>query len=338
MHDSWLTIAVREAHARDWCDEGHEVAVQQLRLDRRPAKLLPAPSGAVRVGDVVEVGPVAISTSGRILRIGEAEVRASGVELWRAPTENDSLGDFGSYEIGDYTATRGQGLPGPSSAARWREHGLDRLLRRTVSAEARDGEFVVVERLLPAQGRHGAEVTYRWRRIGDAAGCQVQVSPIRPRTDVTWPRVGFHLLLPGEYEQAQWFGGGPGEAYPDSRSASIVGRHASAIDDLAFPYAVPQETGHRESLRRLEISGHAPALRLRAFGPDLPGFSLLRHDAHELAAARHQHELPESSGVHLYLDAAQHGLGSRSCGPDVLPQYQLWPRSVSFGFTLELAT
>ncbi|MBB1482250.1 DUF4981 domain-containing protein [Tessaracoccus sp. MC1865] len=337
VRDSWLTVTVRESADRPWCSEGHEVVVAQARLDRNAAPLLPAPTGSVSAGQIVEVGPVTLSASGRVLSIGGVEVGESGVELWRAPTENDSLGDFGSYEIGDYTATRGYGLPGPSSAARWRAQGLDRLMRQTVSAGAEGDEFVVVERLLPAQGRHGAEVTYRWRRIGDAAGCQVLVSPIRPRTDVTWPRVGFHLLLPGEFERAEWFGGGPGEAYPDSRSASMVGRHASAIDELAFPYAVPQETGHRESLRRLDISGEATSIRLRAFGPDVPGFSLLRHDASELTAARHQHELPESRGVHLYLDAFQHGLGSRSCGPDVLPQYQLWPRAVSFGFTLELA-
>jgi beta-galactosidase len=114
-----------------------------------------------------------------------------------------------------------------------------------------------------------------------------------------------------------------------------VGSYESAIDDLAFAYAVPQETGHRPELRRLVITGNGvPRLTVDTYGPDRPGFSLLRHDAYEMTAARHAHELPVSRGVHLYLDAFQHGLGTRSCGPDVLPEHQLWPREASFGFRL----
>ncbi len=335
VRDSWLTVTVREANDRPWCVAGAEVFVLQMRLDGDAIPILPAPTSRPHVGHVIEVGPVTLSRSGQLRSIGGLAVESAGVELWRAPTENDSLGAFGSYEVGDYHATRGYGMPGPSSAERWRAHGLDRLMSRTVKAEPEGDDFVVVQRLLPAQGRHGAEITYRWRRIGDKAGCHISVAPVKPRTDVTWPRIGFHLLLPGTFTHADWFGGGPCETYPDSRSASVVARHSAAIDDLAFPYAVPQETGHREGLRRLEITGADEVVRIETFGPDLPGFSLLRHDAHELTAAAHQHELPASRGLHLYLDAFQHGLGSRSCGPDVLPQYQLWPRAASFGFTLE---
>ncbi len=336
VRDSWLTVTVRERSNRPWCAAGAEVFVVQTRLDNEATPALPSPTSRPSDGAVIVVGPVTLSRSGQLLTVGDLKVESVGVELWRAPTENDSLGAFGSYEVGDYHATRGYGLPGPSSAERWRAHGLDRLMRRTVKAEVEGDDFVVVQRLLPAQGQHGAEITYRWRAIGDRAGCHISVAPVKPRTDVTWPRIGFHLMLPGAFTHADWFGGGPGETYPDSRSASVVARHSAAIDDLAFPYAVPQETGHREGMRRLEITGQDDAaVRIETFGPDLPGFSLLRHDAHELAAAAHQHELPESRGLHLYLDAFQHGLGSRSCGPDVLPRYQLWPRAASFGFTLE---
>jgi len=168
--DSWLTVTVREREPRPWCESGFAVTTAQVRLDDHATPLLPPAAGAPTVGDVVEVGPVRLSRSGRVLSIGGLEVGESGVELWCAPTENDSLTGFGSLEIGDYTATRGYGVDGPSSAARWRAQGLDRLMRRTVRADVEGDEFVVVERLIAAQGRHGAEVTYRWRRVGDGAG------------------------------------------------------------------------------------------------------------------------------------------------------------------------
>lgn len=335
LPESFLTVEVVERDDRPWAPAGHVLCTAQRRLDDAPTRLVPAPTSAPVVADVVRVGPASLCPhSGRLLAIDDLPITDASVELWRAPTDNDSMSAFGSYEVGDYAATLGKGAPAPSSADRWRKQGLDRLMRRTVSARVEDDEFVVVERLMGAQARHGAEVTFRWRAVDGAAACRVLVTPIRPRTDTTWPRIGVHLVLPGGFDDAVWFGGGPHEAYPDSRAASVVARHESAIDELAFPYAMPQETGHREALRRLTISGEEGTLHVEAFGPDLPGFSLLRHSAQELARARHQHELAPSHGLHLYLDAFQHGLGSRACGPDVLPEYQLWPRKAEFGFLL----
>ena len=338
--DSYLTVRVEEREDRPWAPAGHVLYVAQRRLDAHAVPRTPRATAAPTVaasGAEVHVGPGVLDRrTGRLLAVGDLPVAEAGVELWRAPTDNDSLDAFGSYEVGDYHATEGEGTPGPSSEARWRAHGLHRLLRRTLSAEVRGDEFVVVERLLGAQSRHGAEVTHRWRAVDDALACAVLVTPIRPRTDVTWPRIGFHLLLPGGFEHAAWFGGGPGEAYPDSRAASVVAAHESGVDALAFPYAVPQETGHREALRRLTLTGAAGRLVVTAHGPHRPGFAVLRHSPQELASARHQHELPPSRGLHLHLDAFQHGLGTRSCGPDVLPWYQLWPRTAEFGFSLEV--
>lgn len=330
---SFLTVCVEERDERPWAPAGHPVFVAQQRLDHAPTPRAPRPTAAPLVAADVQVGPATLDArTGRLLALGDHTVEDAVVELWRPPTDNDSLGDFNSYEVGDYHTTRGVGEAAPSSAERWREHGLDRLIRRTTRAELVGDEFVVVERLIPAQGRHGAEVTYRWAVADDRARCHILVAPIRPRTDVTWPRIGYHMMLPGAFERASWFGSGPGENYPDSRAAAVAGAYEASIDELAFPYSRPQETGHREGLRRLTIDGASHPLRFETFGPDLPGFSLLRHDAHELTAAEHPHELPPSRGVHLYLDAFQHGLGSRSCGPDVLPRYQLWPRNAEFGF------
>lgn len=44
-----------------------------------------------------------------------------------------------------------------------------------------------------------------------------------------------------------------------------------------------------------------------------------------------------SQGSYLYLDAAQHGLGSRACGPDVWPDYALRPEARSLTFRITAA-
>ncbi len=98
-----------------------------------------------------------------------------------------------------------------------------------------------------------------------------------------------------------------------------------------MPYARPQESGHRSEVRELVLErGGRPWAGL-TLGRDargrLPGFTLARHSAHELSAAAHPHELPAPERHHLYVDAAQHGLGSRACGPDVWPTAMLRPQA-----------
>ncbi|WP_282004962.1 glycoside hydrolase family 2 TIM barrel-domain containing protein [Propioniciclava sinopodophylli] len=315
-----------------WAPEGHVVASAQVVL--RPA---PSSKPAVRRSrlDGWRVGPVVLDpATGHPRAWGEVPVAEAGVTLWRAPTSNDGLADFGSYELGDVEATRGLGSPGPSSAARWRAAGWDRMLDRLIGARHHGDHITVRRRLAPAQGTWGVEVAEEWAEVGGRAALGLDIVPFGT-VDATWPRVGWHLLIPAAYSRARLVGTGPGESYADSNSGVWLGTFASAVDDLNFGYIVPQESGHRPGMRWLTISGDGlPTLRVQASGPDHPGFTLSRHDAHELDAAGHRSELPDSRGVHLYLDSAQHGLGSRSCGPDVRPEAQLWPRAVRMDFTL----
>jgi beta-galactosidase len=276
--------------------------------------------------------------TGALLRIGDLAVGAPEITLWRAPTENDSLSTGGSYELGDAVTTRGRGVPGPSSAKRWRAIGLDRLHTRVTGVEAHDGGITVTQRIAAAGHSRALLATLRWTW---AHGLRLDLTA-EPVGDwpTTWPRAGVHFALPKGYERAAWFGTGPAENYSDSRTAARVARFDAPIDELGVAYAVPQETGHRADLRELTITGsYLPTLTV---GTDeaagrRPGFTLSRYSAEELAAARHPHELPVPGATHLYLDAFQHGLGSRSCGPDVTAEHQLWPRTFALSVQLNVA-
>jgi beta-galactosidase len=103
------------------------------------------------------------------------------------------------------------------------------------------------------------------------------------------------------------------------------------VGELSVEYARPQETGHRSGLRELTLtSGGTAVLRVTAF-PDArgrrPGFTLARHTPQQIARAAHPFELPVATAGHLIVDAAQHGLGSRACGPDVAPEFALRPEA-----------
>lgn len=162
---------------------------------------------------------------------------------------------------------------------------------------------------------------------------RVEIEPSRGWRTV-WPRIGIRFELPdgaAPVDGAEWFGLGPLESYPDSLRAARTGRFTATVRDLSVDYARPQETGHRSELRRLTLtSGAADVLRIGAL-PDTrgrrPGFTLGRHTPQQIARAGHPFELAGSTTSHLVIDAAQHGLGSRACGPDVWPEFALRPES-----------
>ncbi|MFI8306261.1 glycoside hydrolase family 2 TIM barrel-domain containing protein [Streptomyces sp. NPDC085927] len=335
----WLTLTVRAATATAWCDAGHVFHRWQGRprtvtgVTARPA----TPSGTGRTTGVVPVadggalrlGDVTFDPrTGDPAHIGDLPLLAFGLELWRAPTDNDLGHGPLDYEEHDPATTggAGAGVRGPSAADRWRERGLDRLERRTVEVSPSPSGLLAVSRWAPAALPWGVTARLLWSAEKGGVRCAITLDPYGPWHG-TWPRAGLHLALPPGPWRASWFGLGPGESYPDMRAGVTMGTYAADLHDFVEPQARPQEGGHRSELRtlRLDAGDVRPGLGIRVVEGAV-GFSLRPWSAHQLTGVAHPFELPASSAAHLYLDLAQHGLGSRSCGPDVRPAHALRPR------------
>lgn len=325
--------------ATAWAPEGHVLTRAQVGLGHAETRAAaPSTVPAVTTDQGLTLGAAEFDRAGRLTRLGDLTLAGGELSLWRAPTENDSHDVFGSYELAPPDQTGGFGAPGPSSAARWRAAGLDRLQSRLLSLEAGSRGLRTVRRLAAASATVFVLVEQRWTWAEGWLRLEVEVEPSTGWT-CTWPRAGVHLRLPSGYAEVDWFGTGPTENYPDSRAAARVGRFSSAVDDMVVRYARPQESGHRADLRELTLTGpDLPQVRVRteAIGGTRPGFVVSRHSAQETTGVGHPHELPVPAATHLYLDLAQHGLGSRACGPDVLPEHALWPRPLAATVLLQV--
>jgi beta-galactosidase len=328
--ERWLTVELAGREATPWALAGHVVARAQYLL----AAVLPVarPSRPATRADRNRVGDAVFDDRGGLVSWRSLAIGGPLPELWRAPTENDRGRSSGSYETADPALTDGRGEEeAPSAAARWRERGLDRLRHRVLSVDRTESGLLQRVRSMPAHASFGIESTFEWIVEEDRLRLRFTARPIGG-WDCTWPRIGARFALPRSLSDVSvsWFGTGPDESYPDSAAAATVGRFTSTIDDLNVVYGRPQETGHRPGLRSLELGD----LRIESGEPVAglarPGFQLSHHTAQELSAVDHHHELPDPSGLWLYLDAAQHGLGSRACGPDVLPRHALWPRATGW--------
>jgi beta-galactosidase len=346
--ETWLTVRAGLAAAQPWAPAGHVVALRQLRLSRSAPKgstpggsrtataPQPVPAGPWTTAEV-EWGPAVFDArTGGLRRLHGLELAGPRLELWRGPTDNDRSGTRGSFELAAPEDSGGEGVPGPSSELRWRARGLDRLVPRVVEVAPGPDGLTVRHRVGAAASHLFVDVTYHWRLGPAGLELSTQISPSTD-WDCTWPRIGLRFDLPLELDRASWFGRGPLESYPDSVAAAHVGRFTAGIAELNVDYSRPQETGHRADLRSLVLSsGDVARLRLDTRpgpGEARPGFTFTHWTPQQLDRAAHPYELGEPTRSHLFLDAAVHGLGSRACGIDVLPQHALWPSAREFTVT-----
>jgi beta-galactosidase len=151
------------------------------------------------------------------------------------------------------------------------------------------------------------------------------------------PRVGVRLALPAELDHVTWYGHGPGEGYRDSRAAVRVGRWSATVDAMQTPYVYPQENGHRVDVRWATLTDGLGRHGIRFEGAPTFGLTARRWTTERLDAARHPFDLVASSQVFVNLDLAHHGLGSASCGPDVLALHRLEVGPARFTVTLSPA-
>ncbi|TCK65444.1 glycoside hydrolase family 2 TIM barrel-domain containing protein [Curtobacterium sp. PhB136] len=325
----WLDIVAELAGPTAWADTGHVVGRTQTLVAARPAEAIRA-SRQGWEGD--RLGEATFTERGDLSSWKGLPVAGPRLELWRAPTDNDRLASQGGYETADPVLTHGVGEPdAPASASKWERAGLDRLTHRLIDLERTSHGLVQRVRVAAANSGAGVEVTHRWTLT--EAGLQLDTTAIPfGAWDVTWPRIGVRIDLPASLlsESVEWFGTGPLESYADSSHAAHVGRFGSPVSLLNVNYSRPQETGHRPELRTLTVG----PFTVSSVGARRTGFTLTPWTAQQVGRAGHPYELPTPEATYLYLDAAQHGLGSRACGLDVLPEHQLWPATTAWSVLL----
>lgn len=324
--ETWLTVDVALAASTPWAPAGHVLATAQLDCTgRRPVPAV-RQQGDWQPCDGNRSLGIAEFTGGSLVRLGDRPVTGPHLELFRAPTDNDESPSDGVEGSDDSIA-------GTSHADLWRSDGLDRLTARRIRVERTGDALRTLDKVSAANSAAWVMMESTWSIEGDELELRVEIEPSHGWRTV-WPRIGIRFGLPdvaAPVDGAQWFGLGPLECYPDSLRAARTGLFTSTIRDLSVDYARPQETGHRSELRRLTLtSGAAEVLRIRTLADTRgrrPGFTLSRHTPQQIARAEHPFELTGSTTSHLIVDAAQHGLGSRACGPDVWPEFSLRPES-----------
>ena len=296
-----------------WADAGFETAFDQIILGEEELKTLPAKSsGAV----VFEESPLEYTVSAGGARYvfdrrkaTVASASKNGCELldrpmtlnfFRAPTDNDSQrGDWYRLHLNDY----------------------DTKVYSTGISAGEDGVTV------------SAEVSYGWNILRPFAkgSLKYTVSPdgsLRIRASLKadeklrmLPRFGVRLFVPKSFGSVEYYGYGPGESYADKHRASYLGKFTADISDMFEDYIRPQENSSHFGCRYMILRGDGLNVRFEA--AENFSFSATEYTQEELSSKRHSFELEKCGPNVICVDAGMAGVGSNSCGPELLEKYRL---------------
>ena len=166
-----------------------------------------------------------------------------------------------------------------------------------------------------------------------ADGCMdINLEVIKNKEFPYLPRFGLRMFLPEDMDKVTYCGIGPVESYIDKKWAGYHGVFSSDARDMHEDYLRPQENGSHYDCDYVTLSDGTFGLAAVSETPF--SFQASRYTQEELERAAHNYELKKSDSIVLCIDYAQNGIGSNSCGPEVMDIYKFDDESFGFRFRL----
>ena len=234
------------------------------------------------------------------------------LNIWRAPTDNDR-----------------------KLKLRWMAAYYDRVVTRAYSTSSvQSGDGFTIHSALSvsaASVQRIMDVEIDWT-VSACGAVTAKISVKRNMKFPELPRFGLRLFVPGDFENVTYYGLGPMENYVDKRGSAYHGLFENTVTGLHEDYIRPQENGARGDCDYVCLENRI--VRLNVTGPEPFSFNASHYTQEELTAKAHNFELEESGCTVLCLDYRQNGIGSNSCGPELLDKYRF--DDERFDFTVKI--
>ncbi|KAH9907218.1 glycoside hydrolase family 2 protein [Xylariomycetidae sp. FL2044] len=236
------------------------------------------------------------------------------LDFYRALTDNDRGGPFG-----------------PEWLAARLHQTKSHFTSMQTSVSDSECTITVTSRVAPPVLAWCVDATTTYTITSSHCSVRVRARPAGPLLPETFARFGLSFGF-RKVRIVEWFGRGPGESYRDKKGAQMMNTWGWTADALFTHYETPQDSGNRTDVRWVELrerwGGGAEGRLLRArFGHhEGASFSVVPYATADVDAAAHPFELRKKKRAddHIVrLDWYHHGLGTGSCGPATLPEYQL---------------
>jgi len=234
--------------------------------------------------------------------------------IWRAPTDND--------RVIKYEWTRAQY---DQTVARAYETTFEKQADSVRIETKLSVSALSIQRIL--------DICAVWRVYSDGT-VDVSLDVNKKKEFPFLPRFGVRLFLPKAMSKVSYFGIGPAESYIDKNKAGYHGLFHAEVKAMHEDYIYPQENGSHYDCDFVSVSDGRTTFS--AAGEKTFSFNASVYTQEELTGKMHNYELQESPYTVLCVDYRQSGVGSNSCGPDLLEKYRLKEESFSFGVRFKL--
>lgn len=238
--------------------------------------------------------------------------RPGEINIWRAPTDNDMYAKL-----------------------EWKKaHYHEACARAYYTLVSQSGDEVVISSTMSvsaASVQRILDVKAIWT-IDSCGGIGLRMDVVKNKEFPDLPRFGVRLFLPQQMEQVSYYGCGPTESYCDKHRAASHGLYHAKVRELHEDYLHPQENGSHFDCDYVELGDRQ--FELLAVSGQRFSFNASVYTQEELEAKAHSFELEESGSTVLCLDYKLNGIGSNSCGPEVINRYRF--DDTEFSFEIQL--
>ena len=234
------------------------------------------------------------------------------LNIWRAPTDNDMYIKL-EWKKAHYDAayTRAYRIEVLQN-----KHGVLIMEHLAVVADT-------VQKIL--------DVEMTWK-INEDGKIEAVIEAVKDKEFPDLPRFGIRMFLNKKMDEITYFGMGPQESYRDKHQASCHGLFRSKVAQMHEDYIRPQENGSHYDCDYVELTNGQCGIVAVSKNPF--SFNASVYTQEELERVSHNYELKESDSTIFCMDYAMNGIGSNSCGPDVLDKYRFDEEAFQFQFEL----
>ena len=150
------------------------------------------------------------------------------------------------------------------------------------------------------------------------------------------PRFGLRLFMDNGFSDVEYYGYGSCESYVDKHRASYKGIFEHKIWEMQEDYIKPQENSSHFGCEYVKIANGDLCLTIES--EEDFSFNASEYSGEELAKKAHNYELEKSGFSILCVDYKQSGIGSTSCGPLLLEEYQFKAKDFNLNFFISPET
>lgn len=319
----FLTVSCLQRKDTAWAERGYEITFEQFEL----------PVAREVVSENSYMAPIKVEEKEHLLIIegfdfchifdmfagGFIKISRNYVDMinsvtkfnvWRAPTDNDR-----------------------NVKHKWMQEGYERAQMKVYSAKITNCSDTSVEITVNfSLGGYIKLPILKGEAVWTVDGSgQISLdTKVKVRDELIFlPRFGLQLSMIQGSEEIEYFGYGPHENYIDKRHSVRKSRYLTTIDDMFENYVMPQENGSRYGTEWAIVSNEQ-GMGLRFTGCPEFSFNAAHFTPEDLSEAAHTYELNKRKETIVNIDYKMSGVGSNSCGPELLPQYRFDEKEFEF--------